>query len=76
MSQKYSSKPWDLESAEKAVAVELEYNRLQNTQSLILKFPDAELNKEIVKSFNSNIEHVHFQQPSTPRLVDCTQLTI
>ncbi|XP_026471106.1 uncharacterized protein LOC113375384 [Ctenocephalides felis] len=67
MSQKYSSKPWDLESAEKAVAVELEYNRLQNTQSLILKFPDAELNKEIVKNFNSNIEHVHFQQPSTPR---------
>lgn len=40
---------------------------MHKNNSLIIKFPDLELNKEIVASFHSGIENVHFQQPSTAR---------
>lgn len=60
-------KEWTTEDAERALAVEREYNKLHKNPSLIIKFPDLELNRDIVSSFSPLIESVHFQQPSTPR---------
>ena len=64
----YTTKEWNREDAERALLVEQEFNKSQRTQMLILKFPDPELSKDIVKKFSPHIEYVHFQQPSTPRL--------
>ncbi|CAH2004241.1 unnamed protein product [Acanthoscelides obtectus] len=58
---------WSMEDAKKAIEIERECNRKARRFSLFIKFPDAELNREIVSSFHSAIESVHFQQPSTPR---------
>lgn len=58
---------WSLEEAHKALEVEKEYNKVYKNHSLIIKFPDLEVNKDIVSKFNRNIENVHFQQPSTAR---------
>lgn len=58
---------WLLDDAEKALNIEKEYNKRYKNQSLIIKFPDLELNKEIVSRYHPAIENVHFQQPSTAR---------
>lgn len=60
-------KGWTQEEAEKALNVEKELNKRFKNASLLIKFPDLELNKEIVAKFHSAIENVHFQQPSAPR---------
>lgn len=62
-----SKKEWTIQEAEMALAVEKECNKRSKNQSLLIKFPDLELNKEIVASYHSAIENVHFQQPSAPR---------
>ncbi|XP_044266207.1 protein painting of fourth [Tribolium madens] len=62
-----SKKDWTLEEAEMALNVEKEYNKRYKNHSLIIKFPDQELNRDIVSKFHPTIENVHFQQPSTPR---------
>ncbi|XP_071455667.1 zinc finger homeobox protein 4-like isoform X2 [Hetaerina americana] len=67
MSQSYPSRPWNKEAAEKALSVENEYLKGLRSQSLIIRFPDPELSKEIVKKFHPGIENVHFQVPSGPR---------
>lgn len=62
-----SKKDWTPQEAEMALAVEKECNKRCKNQSLLIKFPDLELNKEIVAKFHPAIENVHFQQPSAPR---------
>lgn len=62
-----SKKEWTMQEAEMALAVEKECNKRSKNQSLLIKFPDLELNKEIVAKYHSAIENVHFQQPSAPR---------
>lgn len=62
-----SKKEWTLQDAELALGVERECNKRSKNQSLLIKFPDLELNKEIVARFHPAIENVHFQQPSAPR---------
>lgn len=62
-----SKKEWTLQDAELALSVEKECNKRFKNQSLLIKFPDLELNKEIVSKFHPAIENVHFQQPSAPR---------
>lgn len=62
-----SKKDWTLEEAEMALSIEKEYNKRYKNHSLIIKFPDQELNRDIVSKFHPSIENVHFQQPSTPR---------
>ncbi|KAJ8935204.1 hypothetical protein NQ318_002897 [Aromia moschata] len=60
-------KDWSVEDAKRALTVEKDYNKRNKSQSLIIKFPDLELNRDIVSKFSTAIESVHFQQPSTPR---------
>lgn len=60
-------KDWSVMDAKRALMVEKEYNKRHRSQSLIIKFPDLELNRDIVSKFHSSIDSVHFQQPSTPR---------
>lgn len=68
MSTRYSrKKEWDYGDALKATELEKEYNKKQKVQMLLIRFPDPDLNKEVVRSFSPCIENVHFQQPSTPR---------
>ena len=67
MSQSYPSRPWNREDAERALKIESEYNKTVKAQSLIIKFPDPDLNKEIVREFHSGIQNIHFQSPSGPR---------
>lgn len=65
-------KKWDLKQAEEALNIEKEYNKRYKIHSVIIKFPDPELNKEMVTKFHQAIEKVHFQQPSTPRICHVT----
>ncbi|XP_011862812.1 PREDICTED: histone-lysine N-methyltransferase SETD1B-like [Vollenhovia emeryi] len=69
MSQSYVNKPWNREDAERALKIESEYNMKNkvNAQSLIIKFPDTDLNKDIVTKFHSDILNIHFQNPCGPR---------
>jgi CRISPR/Cas system CMR subunit Cmr6 (Cas7 group RAMP superfamily) len=67
MSQSYPSRPWDRDAAEKALAIEMEYLKALRNQNLIIRFPDPDLNKDIVKAFHPDIVNVHFQVPSGPR---------
>lgn len=67
MSQSYPTRPWNKEDAERAVAAEFAHSKTLRNQSLIIRFPDPELNKEMVKAFYPEIENVHFQVPSGPR---------
>ena len=67
MSQSYPSRPWNREDAEKALTVENEYTRSVKAKSLIIKFPDPDLNKDIVRKFHPGIQNIHFQSPSGPR---------
>lgn len=63
----YNSRPWNREDAEKALALENECQRNSTEQSLVIRFPDPELSKEIVRKFHPSIESVHFQAPSGAR---------
>ncbi|XP_018343346.1 PREDICTED: protein PFC0760c-like isoform X2 [Trachymyrmex septentrionalis] len=69
MSQSYVNKPWNREDAERALRIESEYNMKNkvNAQSLIIKFPDTDLNKDIVSKFHSDILNIYFQNPCGPR---------
>lgn len=67
MSLSYPRRPWNREHAERALNVEMEYNRNIKAQSLIIKFPDPDLNKDIVRNFHPGIQNIHFQSPSGPR---------
>ncbi|XP_003695726.1 reticulocyte-binding protein 2 isoform X1 [Apis florea] len=67
MSQSYPSRPWNREDAERALKIENEYNKTIKAQSLIIKFPDPDLNKDIVREFHPGIQNIHFQSPSGPR---------
>ncbi|KAF7388128.1 hypothetical protein HZH66_010895 [Vespula vulgaris] len=67
MSQSYPSRPWNREDAERALKIETEYNKTVKAQSLIIKFPDPDLNKDIVREFHPGIQNIHFQSPSGPR---------
>lgn len=68
MSTRYTrSREWQHEDAEAALALEKEFSQASRRQMLILKFPDPDVNKYIVKKYSPAIETVHFQQPSTPR---------
>ncbi|KAJ8669055.1 hypothetical protein QAD02_000314 [Eretmocerus hayati] len=67
MSMSYPSRPWNREDAERALRIESEYNKAVRAQSLIIKFPDPDLSKDIVKQFHSGIQNIHFQSPSGPR---------
>lgn len=60
-------KSWNKEDAERALKTENEYNKTVTAQNLIIKFPDPDLNKDIVKLFHSGIQNIHFQSPSKPR---------
>lgn len=62
-----SKRGWTSEEAEAALAVEKDCNKRFKNISLLIKFPDLELSKDIVAQFHSAIENVHFQQPSAPR---------
>ncbi|GLV38798.1 Painting of fourth [Carabus blaptoides fortunei] len=67
MSKSYPSSKWDEKDAEKALQAEKDFTKNLKNQSLIIRFPDPELSKDIVKQFHSAIENVHFPQASTPR---------
>lgn len=60
-------KEWNRDDAIKALELEQEFNKMQKLPMLILKFPDPDVNKEIVRGYSKSIENVHFQQPSTAR---------
>ncbi|KAL3282832.1 hypothetical protein HHI36_005995 [Cryptolaemus montrouzieri] len=62
-----AKRAWTDEEARMAIEVEKEYNKLFKNHSLKIKFPDQELNREIVSKFHKSIETVYFQQPSNPR---------
>ncbi|KAF5288730.1 hypothetical protein FQA39_LY15302 [Lamprigera yunnana] len=61
-----TKKEWSIQEAEDALATEKAFNK-KTKNALIIKFPDHELNKDIVSHFHPAIENVHFQQPCTPR---------
>lgn len=61
-------KEWNAEHATMALAMEKECGA-NIKPSLILKFPDPDLSHDMVYGFSSLIDHVHFQQPSTPRYI-------
>lgn len=63
MSQSYPSRPWNKEDAERALAAESSHMKGLRNQSLIIRFPDPELSKDMVKAFHPGIENVHFQVP-------------
>ncbi|OXU25692.1 hypothetical protein TSAR_012611 [Trichomalopsis sarcophagae] len=67
MSQSYPSRPWNRDDAERALNIENEYNKTVKAQSLIIKFPDPDLNKDTVREFHPGIQNIHFQSPSGPR---------
>ncbi|KAL1491337.1 hypothetical protein ABEB36_011946 [Hypothenemus hampei] len=60
-------KSWTKEEAERAFQIEKEYNKGGNNQSLVITFPDKELNKEIVTGFHPKIQNVHFHKNFGPR---------
>lgn len=66
MSKWYPTKPWNRQDAERALKVELEAHKKQ-VKTLIIRFPDPELTRDLIRSYHSAIEKVHFQVPSGPR---------
>lgn len=62
-----SSRPWDKEAAERAHALELECQRSANAKSIVIRFPDPQISREIVQGFHSSIDNVHFQGPCGAR---------
>lgn len=66
MSAQNNCKEWNAEDAAQALQMEQSV-AAHKLPMLILKFPDPELSKDIIMGYSPFIEHVHFQQPSTPR---------
>ncbi|XP_050092802.1 uncharacterized protein LOC126575859 [Anopheles aquasalis] len=65
---KHPNKNWRFEDARKAILVEMDaYKQIRKPLSLLLRFPDPELSKEIVQGFSAFIENVAFHRPATPR---------
>lgn len=59
---------WNRSDATKALLVEAKaIELLKSPNVLVLRFPDPELNKEIVQGYSTYIENVVFHRPSTPR---------
>ncbi|XP_055625269.1 uncharacterized protein LOC129767968 [Toxorhynchites rutilus septentrionalis] len=59
---------WNRSDAAKALLFETKaIELLKSPHVLVLRFPDPELNKEIVQSYSTSIETVIFHRPSTPR---------
>lgn len=67
MSVSYPTKPWNREDAERALREEVLHMKGVRNQSLIIRFPDPKLTKDLVKNFHPGIENVHFQVPSGAR---------
>lgn len=63
----FPSRPWNRDDAEKALKVEVETTLNLKNESLIIRFPDPELSRDIVKTYHPGIQNVHFQVPSGPR---------
>ena len=62
-------KDWNKDDADLALKTECEYGNMKRKQQIIIKFPDDELNADIVKQFHSAIKFVHFQTYCGPRYV-------
>lgn len=62
-----TKREWTIDDAKRAINVEMEFSKRFKRNSLMIKFPDIDINKEIVSKFHTAIENVHFQQPSTAR---------
>ncbi|XP_029735302.2 uncharacterized protein LOC109423859 [Aedes albopictus] len=59
---------WNRSDATKALLVEAKaIELLKSPNVLVLRFPDPELNKDIVQGYSTSIENVVFHRPSTPR---------
>lgn len=69
MSMRYKlSKSWSEQGALMALkAEETNVRKLQKDIILILRFPDPEISREVVKSYCPDIESVHFQLNFAPR---------
>ncbi|PSN38107.1 hypothetical protein C0J52_00843 [Blattella germanica] len=67
MSQSYPTRPWNKEDAERALSEEAVHMKGLRNKSLIIRFPDPEVSKDMVKGFHPAIDKVHFQVPSGPR---------
>lgn len=66
MSSHYPTKNWNLEDATRAIEFERTSGQTRASM-LMLRFPDPEVSKDIVRGYSEFIENVHFQQPSAPR---------
>ncbi|TMW40011.1 hypothetical protein DOY81_014907, partial [Sarcophaga bullata] len=69
MSTRYKlSKSWSEVDAAMAIkAEEANARRLQKDIILVLRFPDPEISRDIVKCYSPDIESVHFQLNFAPR---------
>lgn len=69
MSTRYRiSKTWSETDAALAIKAEEDnVRKLQKDIILIIRFPDPEINREIVKCYSPDIESVHFQLSFAPR---------
>lgn len=73
LSQNVTSKrEWTLQESEMALKVEKEYNERSRNHSLLIRFPDLELNRNIVEKLHSEIESVFFQNSYAPRFCSVT----
>lgn len=59
-------KRWNREDAEKAIAIEMKFEKNYIPQILI-RFPDPEISQQTVQALHSDIKNVYFQIPCTPR---------
>lgn len=60
-------KDWKKEDADLALKTELKFGLAKKKQQIIIKFPDEELNSDVVKKFHQGIKFVHFQTSCGPR---------
>lgn len=67
MQEQLSKKEWNKEDADLALQTEYEHGNIKKKQQIVIKFPDEELNAEVVKQFHSGIKFVHFQTSCGPR---------
>lgn len=67
-----TKKEWTLQEAEMVLKVEKEYNERSRNHSLLIRFPDKELNRHIVEKLHPEIESVFFQNSYAPRFCTVT----
>lgn len=67
-----TKKEWTLQEAEMALKVEKEFNERSRNHSLLIRFPDSELNRHIVEKLHPEIESVFFQNSYAPRFCSVT----